>query len=105
VSILPTETSSDFWEKHTKVAMLIFMCSCFWVLMYFILKNDNNQTNDCKQQLIFWQKLYVEEKQSNDSFKNALFLKDQTIQQMPFIIDSLLKSKTQNKVNNLLKNR
>jgi hypothetical protein len=102
VAILPTKTTAEFWEKHTKTALLIFMCSCFWVLMYFILKNDNNQTNDCKQQLLFWQNLYVNEKRNNDSFKNALLLKDETIRQIPNVLDSILKAKTDRPVKKIL---
>jgi hypothetical protein len=104
VAVLPTKTSAEFWEKHTKTALLIFMCSCFWVLMYFILKNDNNQTNDCKEQLIFFQTLYVSEKRSNDSFKNVLIMKDETMKQIPVTIDSLLRSKINKPVKQILKN-
>ncbi len=98
------KTNAEFWEKHTKTALLIFMCSCFWVLLYFILKNDNNQTNDCKTQLMFWQQLFVNEKRANDSFKNALIMKDQIIQQHE-TSDSVLKAKTNESVNEILKTK
>jgi hypothetical protein len=103
-NILPSANFKD-WAKDPKTGMLILMGSLLTVFVYAWLHSKNENDQDCKEQLMVWQQLYMGEKRVNDSFKMEIIMKDQTIEEMPEKVDSLLRAKTTGPVKRILKHR
>lgn len=90
------------WSKDPKTAVMILMGSLLTIFVYAFVHSKNDNDRDCKEQLIVWQNLYTNERRANDSFKNVVIMKDETIKELPQVFDSLLKAKTKVSVKEIL---
>lgn len=100
--ILPKTTFKD-WSKDPKTGVMLLMGSLLTIFVYAFVSSKNENDSDCKQQLIVWQQLYMNEKSINDSFKMQIISQNETQNEMVELVDSILKNKTNKPVQNILK--